>query len=50
MKEIYFLVIFFVVKAFLCPSFEEFTYFFLMNVVGISKFVFALLVLLGNIC
>jgi Na+/melibiose symporter-like transporter len=50
MREIYFLVIFFFGKALLSPSFEEFSYFFLMNVIGISKFTFALLVLLGNVC
>jgi len=47
MKEIYFLVIFFIAKGILSPSFEEFTYFFLMDVIHISKFTFALLVLLG---
>ena len=47
MKEIYFLVIFFLAKAIIVPSFEEFSYFFLMNVVGISKFIFAVLVLVG---
>ena len=46
-KEIYFVVIFFIAKGILMPTFEEFTYFFLMNEIKISKFVFALLVLLG---
>ena len=50
MKEIYFLVIFFIAKAIICPSFEEFSYFFLINEIGISKFIFALLVLVGQIC
>ena len=50
MKEIYFLVIFFFLKALLSPSFEEFSYFFLMNVIGVSKFVFSMLVLLGSVC
>lgn len=50
LREIYFLVIFFVAQGIICPSFEEFSYFFLLNVIKISKFVFALLVLLGQIC
>lgn len=50
MKEIYFLIIFFIAKAIIVPSFEEFTYFFLLNVIKISKFFFSLLVLIGQIC
>ena len=50
MREIYFIVIFFIAKGLLNPTFEEFSYFFLLNVIGISKFTFALLVLIGNIC
>ena len=50
MKEIYLLIIFFIVKALMNPTFSEFTYFFLLNVVGISKFMFALLVLIAQIC
>lgn len=50
MKEIYFLVIFFLAKGVITPSFEEFSYFFLLNVIKISKFVFSLLVLIGQIC
>lgn len=50
MREIYFIVIFFIAKGILNPTFEEFSYFFLLNVIGISKFMFALLVLIGNIC
>ena len=47
MREIYFVIIFFISKSILIPTFEEFSYFFLLNIIGISKFVFALLVLLG---
>ena len=47
MKEIYFLVIFFLVKGIINPSFEEFSYFFLLNVIKISKFMFSMLVLIG---
>jgi Na+/melibiose symporter-like transporter len=50
MREIYCIVIFFIAKGVLNPSFEEFSYFFLLNVIGISKFMFALLVLIGQIC
>lgn len=47
MREIYVLVIFFLVKGVLNPTFREFTYFFLLNVIHISKFMFALLELIG---
>jgi hypothetical protein len=47
MKEIYFVIIFFIIRGILNPSFEEFTYFFLLNVIGVSKFIFAVLVLIG---
>ena len=49
-REIYFLVIFFILKGILNPSFREFTYFFLLNEIHISKFTFAMLELLGSIC
>jgi len=50
MKEIYFVIIFFLLKGLINPTFEEFSYFFLMNIIGVSKFIFALLVLIGQIC
>lgn len=50
MKEIYFLVIFFIAKGVLQPSFEEFSYFFLLNEIKISKFIFSMLVLIGQVC
>jgi len=49
MREIYFVVIFFLAKSIIVPSFDEFSYFFLLNVIGISKFMFAVLVLIGQI-
>ena len=49
MREIYFVVIFFIAKSLIIPSFEEFSYFFLLNVIHISKFMFAVLVLIGQI-
>lgn len=50
MREIYQLVIFFIAKGIIVPSFEDFNYFFLLNVIGISKFVFSMLILIGQIC
>ena len=50
MKEIYFLVIYFISVGILSPSFEDFSYFFLLNVIGVSKLLFAVLVLVGQIC
>lgn len=50
LREIYCVIIFFILKGVLNPSFEQFSYFFLLNVIGISKFMFALLVLIGQIC
>ena len=43
------IVIFFIAKGLLNPSFEEFSYFFLLNVIGVSKFMFAMLVLIANV-
>lgn len=50
MREIYSIVIFFILYGLLNPSFEEFTYYFLLNEIKISKFIFSLLALLGQIC
>ena len=47
MREIYFIIIFFLIKGFIIPSFEDFTYYFLMDEIYVSKFVFALLVLVA---
>jgi len=49
-REIYFLVIYFILDGFTNPSFGDFTYFFLMNVVGVSKFMFAMIALIGQVC
>ena len=49
MREIFQVVIFFIALAILNPSFSEFSYFFLLNVIGISKFMFSLLVLIGQL-
>jgi len=37
-------------KGILNPSFSEFAYFFLLDVIHISKLIFALLILIGAIC
>lgn len=50
MREIYQLVLFFIIQGILNPSFSEFSYFFLMNVIGVTKFLFSVLVLVGQIC
>lgn len=49
-KEIYCLVIYFLLDGLTNPSFSDFTYFFLLNVIGISKFMFAMLTLIGQVC
>ena len=49
MREIYLLIIFIISRALTVPKFDEFTYFFLLNVIGISKLMFAILVLIGNV-
>lgn len=43
-------MIYFILDGFTNPSFGDFTYFFLMNVVGVSKFMFAMIALIGQIC
>ena len=50
MREIYLLIIFIISRALIVPKFDEFTYFFLLNVIGISKLMFAILLLIGNVC
>jgi len=50
MREIYQLVFFFLALATINPSFSEFSYFFLLNVIGISKLMFSMLVLIGQCC
>lgn len=49
-KEIYFVVIYFILDGLTNPSFSDFAYFWLLNVVGVSKFMFAMIVLIGQIC
>jgi len=49
-KEIYCVVIYFLVDGFTNPSFGDYSYFFLMNIIGVSKFMFAMITLIGSIC
>ena len=48
-KEIYCIVIYFIIDGLTNPDFSDFTYFFLLNVIGVSKFMFAMLALIGQI-
>ena len=48
--EIYCLVIYFILDGITNPSFADFSYFFLLNVVGVSKFMFAMIALIGQVC
>lgn len=49
-KEIYCVVIYFILDGLTNPSFSDFSYFFLLNVIGVSKFMFAMIALIGQIC
>lgn len=46
-REILFVVLYFLIDGITNPSFADFSYFFLMNVVGVSKFMFAMITLIG---
>jgi Na+/melibiose symporter-like transporter len=48
-KEIYFLVIFFILDGLINPDFQSFTYFFRICVIGISKAIIAIITLLGQV-
>ena len=47
MREIFQILIFFLAKGFLTPTFEDFSYYFLLDVVEISKMTFAIIVLVS---
>jgi len=49
-KEILLVVLFFILDGLTNPSFSDFGYFFLLNVVGVSKFMFAMITLIGQVC
>lgn len=44
------MVIYFLLDGLTNPSFSDFSYFFLLNVVGLSKFMFAMVALIGQVC
>ena len=46
-KEIILVVLYFLLDGITNPSFGDFSYFFLMNVISISKFMFAMIALVG---
>jgi len=46
-REIYFLIIYFIIDGLTNPRFDDFTYFYYLNVLGISKFMFAMITLIG---
>ena len=43
MPEFHSIIIFLMLQAFLCPSFEAYGYFFMLDVVGLDKFTFSAL-------
>jgi len=49
-KEFYCLIIYLLVSGFLVPSFGSFGYFFMLDVVGISKFAYSMLTVLSFGC
>lgn len=49
-REILLVVFYFLLDGLTNPSFSDFTYYFLMNVIGLSKFWFAMIVLIGQVC
>jgi Na+/melibiose symporter-like transporter len=49
-KEVYQIIIYILLDGLTSPSFGDFSYFFLMNVIGISKFMFAMITLIGSVC
>ena len=50
MREIYQLVIFYLVRGITQPRFDDFSYFFYLDELGISLFAFSCLILISSIC
>lgn len=50
MREIYQIALFFLIDGFLNPSFENFTYYFLMDQIHISKITYSFLILVSRFC
>lgn len=49
-REFYCIIIYLIVTGFLVPSFSSFGYFFMLDVVGVSKFAYSMLTVLGYGC
>ena len=50
MFEIYLIVIYFLLDGLTTPSFGDYSYYFMMDVIGVSKFMFAIIALVGQLC
>jgi hypothetical protein len=50
MPEIYMVLIFFLLNGLFSPSFGQFSYFFMLNVAGVSKFQFAMFGVISKVC
>jgi len=50
MPEIYCVIIFFVLNGLFSPSFGQFSYFFMLNVAGITKLQYAMFGLISKVC
>jgi len=49
-KEFYSMILYIVIGGFLVPNFGSFGYYFMLDVVGISKFSYSMLTVLGFAC
>jgi hypothetical protein len=50
MKEIFLIILFLILSSVFRPTFVDFQYYFLLDVIHISKLNFAILQLIGNVC
>jgi Na+/melibiose symporter-like transporter len=50
MPEIYLVICFFVLNGLFSPSFGQFSYFFMLNVAGITKFQYAMFGVISKVC
>ena len=50
MKEFYSIIVFLLLQAVLMPGFDSYGYFFMLDVVKISKFTYSMLTVLGFFC
>ena len=49
-REYYFIILYLFIGGFLVPNFGSFGYYFMLDVVGISKFTYSMLTVLGYVC